>query len=409
MCSGSLETEKRNDARVLRRASACMASSFGAGAQSMKIVEHGVLNRGDPGGPRAYSTFPSACLMSDGALLACYRTGSAKDSDDGTIEFRRSNDQGRSWSVATTPLSTEFAGRRGSLWLAYATQLTTDHLLLAAMWVNREAFPGCSLFNSETEGCLPTKILLADSTDHGRTWSAWRELPVGDEIGPPSLTNPILKFPCGRLAVSIETNKHYHDRSDWRQRVVYLYSDDRGKTWSHPTVVSEDASGRIFNWDQRAAVAPDGALASFTWTYDRIERRYLNIHRRMSFDKGESWSDAEDLGFGDQASHPAVMRDGRVVLAWVDRFQTGSVRARLAERIDGSFTSSSEQVLYDHSRAQQAVRQNGGHTTGLLLDDMSLWTYGLPFAVACADDRVLVLLYAPCSAGTQILWFRLQP
>jgi hypothetical protein len=376
---------------------------------TLEIVEQGVLNRGDAAGPRAVSTFPSACLLSDGTLLACYRAGSAKDCDDATIEIRHSVDNGRTWSAPKAPLATKYEGRRGSLWLAYATQLADNHLLLAAMWVDREAFSGCPLFNSETEGCLPTKILLADSFDQGKSWSAWRELPVPDDIGPPSLTNPILRFPCGRLAASIETNKHYLDRSDWRQRVVYLCSDDNGRTWSRPTIVSEDPSRRIFDWDQRAAVASDGSLVSFTWTYDRCERRYLNIHRRISVDKGHSWTAPEDLGFGDQASHPAVLSDGRIVLAWVDRFQTHSIRARLAERIDGRFAASSEQVLYEHGRAFGSTDRNGVHTTGELLDEMSVWNYGLPFAARCADDSVLVLLYAPSRAGTQILWFRLKP
>jgi hypothetical protein len=375
----------------------------------MKIVEQGVLNRGESAGPRAVSTFPSACLLSDGTLLACYRTGSAKDCDDASIEFRRSVDHGRTWSSPRTPLSTPFEGRRGSLWLAYATPLTDEHVLLAAMWVDRETFSGHPLFNPDTEGCLPTKILLAHSYDQGHTWSAWRELPIPDEMGPPSLTNPLLKFPCGRLAASIETNKHYLDRSAWRQRVVYMYSDDDGKTWSGPTVVSEDSTGRIFNWDQRAAVGADGSVVSYTWTYDRIERRYRNIHRRLSYDQGTGWSLPEELDFGDQASHPALLRDGRVVLAWVDRFRSHSIRARIAERTNGRFAASSEQVLYDHGRANETAPSNGVQTTGALLDEMSVWTYGLPFAVACADDSVLVFFYAPSGSGTQILWSRLKP
>ena len=32
--------------------------------------------------------------------------------------------------------------------------------------------------------------------------------------------------------------------------------------------VLEDPTGRIANWDQRGAIAPDGRLVTFTWTYD---------------------------------------------------------------------------------------------------------------------------------------------
>ena len=54
----------------------------------------------------------------------------------------------------------------------------------------------------------------------------------------------------------------------------------------------------------------------------------MNIHRRVSSDGGHTWSAPEDIGVTDQAAHPAVLPDGRTVLAWVDRFQSQSIKAR---------------------------------------------------------------------------------
>ena len=93
---------------------------------------------------------------------------------------------------------------------------------------------------------------------------------------------------------------------------------------------------KLSTWDQRAGVAPDGRLAVFIWTYDSETQTYLNIHRRLSADGGQSWSPAEDLGITDQPAHPAILPDGRVVLAWVDRFKSRSIRARLAPSVAGS-------------------------------------------------------------------------
>ena len=113
-----------------------------------------------------------------------------------------------------------------------------------------------------------------------------------------------------------------------------------------PRTTSQDPTGRIFNWDQRAGVATDGRLVTFTWTYDHDAARYANIHRRLSRDGGETWTEPEDLGFMDQPSHPAMLPDGRVVLAWVDRFGTRSIRARMAESVDAPFLEKTEVVLY---------------------------------------------------------------
>ena len=160
-----------------------------------------------------------------------------------------------------------------------------------------------------------------------------------EEIGPlQDLTSPLLRLADGRLALSVETNKTYEDRSKWLQRVVFFHSTDGGPH------VERTGHGRLrsnrpyfTNWDQRAAVALDGRIAAFVWTYDNDSCRYLDIHRRVSRDGGFTWSPAKPLGFSDQPSRPAILPDGRVVLAWVDRFGSRSIRARLATDVEAPF------------------------------------------------------------------------
>lgn len=373
----------------------------------MKIVERGVLNCGEPGTGRAVSTFPSVTVLTDGTLLASYRVGSTKDSDDEITELRRSDDGGRTWQDPVTPFDTVVDGKRGSLKVAYITPLDGEHLIVAAMWVDREAYPGKGLFNDQTEGCLPMTILLADSHDLGRTWTPWRVLPMPEDVGPPSLTSPLLRFPSGRLAISIETNKNYEDSSQWFQRVVYAYSDDNGQTWEPPVTVCQDPSARIFHWDQRAAVCPDGRLVTFTWTYDRETKKYLNVHRRLSSDEGKTWTESEDLGFTDQPSHPAVLPDGRAVVAWVDRFGTRSIRARQAPRIDAAFPPESEVVLYELSESLPNTAGGEGDM-GDLLAEMGAWNFGLPYAEALPDGDVIVVYYEGIQSSMQVNWARLK-
>jgi hypothetical protein len=286
--------------------------------------------------------------------------------------------------------------------LVYLTPLAPHRLLAAAMWVDRTSHPGKPLFNAETEGCLPMAILLSESEDAGVTWSAWRRVSMPEEIGPPSLTSPILRLADNSLAMSIETNKHYHDASPWQQRVVFFHSYDEGQSWDGPTTVGFDPTGRIFNWDLRCATAPDGRIGTFAWTYDTHTLRYLNIHRRISHDHGHSWSHPEDLGFADQAGPPAVLPDGRVLLPWVDRFGTHSIRARAAVDMAAPFDPESEVVLHTHAEAAAQ-----GDDTGALLAEMGLWSFGLPYAAALPDSTVLVLYYAGNAEQMDIFWTRL--
>lgn len=373
----------------------------------MEIVERVTLSSGEPGTRRAVATFPAFAVLGDGLLLATYSIGSGKDTDDLTIELRRSVDGGRTWSEPDTPFATSLDGRRGSLKAAPITRLDGDRLIVVALWIDREAFPGQPLFNPATEGCLPMAIVLADSDDAGRTWSPWRTVPLPDDIGPPSLTNAILKLPDGRLVLSIESNKPYLDASRWFQRVVLLHSRDEGRTWSSPLTVSEDPTGRIANWDQRGAIGPDGRFVTFTWTYDFDATEYLNIHRRISTDGGATFGPPEDVGVTDQPGHPAILPDGRLVLAWVDRFGSGTIKARSAATIDAPLDPASEVIV--HRPAAPAVGAGDGETVGDALVEMGTWSYGLPYAEALPDGDVGVVHYAAGPAGgTDVCWVRLR-
>lgn len=368
----------------------------------MRIIEQGVICAGQEGGPRAVATFPSVSRLPDGTLLVVYRIGKSKDSDGSVTEVRRSSDGGRTWSDPAAPFSSSFAGVEGSLQVVYLTPLGGPKLIACALWVDREAFPGQPLFHAETEGCLPMKILVADSPDEGRSFSPWREVVVTEDVGPPSLTNPIVRMAGGRLIVSIETNKPYLDRSAWRQRVVYCESGDGGLNWTPPRTVCQDAEGRIFHWDQRVAVTPDGALVAFSWTYDKPANRYLPIRRHVSRDGGVSWT-TESLDFADQPSHPAVLGGGRAVLAWVDRYGTRSIRARSAATLDGRFEEESEVILYQADRPATATADTAG-----MLTDMGLWSFGLPYAEAVGEKEALVVYYAGVPGCMDIYFSRLE-
>ena len=354
--------------------------------------------------------------MRDGSILATYSVGSGKDTDDITLELRRSSDGGRTWSDPERPFSSVLEGVNGSVKVGYVTRLDGSEAILVGLWIDREAYPGAPLFDPETEGCLPMRVVLSDTADDGRTWSPWRWIETPEDVGPPSLTAPLLRLPDGRLLVSIESNKNYRDRSKWLQRVVYMASDDGGHTWSDGWTAVADPTGRIANWDQRTAVAPDGRLVSFTWVYDFEAVAYRNITRRVSADGGRTWTEPEDLGFSDQPSVPAILPDGRTVLAWTDRYGTRSIRARAAAGYDGSFEPSTEVAVFERnpaaaspSRAASSAGAPEGDTTGEALVEMASWDYGLVFAAALPDGDAAVLHYAPGPrGGTDIRWNRLR-
>ncbi|MBT5871974.1 MAG: exo-alpha-sialidase [Candidatus Latescibacteria bacterium] len=369
----------------------------------MRVTSRSIVCQSEIGTARANLTFPCLASLSDGRLLATYRAGSTKDGEDETIEIVSSNDSGATWSAPRSPFdSPTVDGKHGTVKICYVTELEPEHLLASGLWVDRQTFPGQPLFNPETEGCLPMAVVLADSYDGGESWTVWRHVPMSADIGPPSLTCPILKLRDGRLAMSVESNKTYADTNKWYQKAVLRHSWDQGRTWGNSYIAGFDPDGRIFNWDQRVGVAPDGRLAAFLWTYDRETESYLNIHRRLSSDGGETWSEAEDMGFTDQASHPAVLPDGRIVLAWVDRFNTQTIRARMAPSIDASFDEETEVVVYEHQDPSSGDVDRSGAL------GFSVWSFGLPFAEGLPDGSVAVMYYAGTEDAMDIHMVRLN-
>src|SRR5580692_10279327 len=160
----------------------------------MKIISHGILNSSAPRTSRALSTFPSVVVLPRGKLLAAYRVGSSKDCYDERIELRESADFGLTWTEPRSifPPFTE-NGHSFTLKLVCFTLLREGKLVAASMAVDRTAHPGKPLFN-ENQGCLPMRSLTSESTDEGASWEAWQAVDTPEEIGPPSLTNPLLRL-----------------------------------------------------------------------------------------------------------------------------------------------------------------------------------------------------------------------
>ncbi len=371
----------------------------------LKIVDRGFVRQAVAGTPTATYTFPTLAVLSDGRALASFRHGLHKDSETETVELFESRDNGATWEQKPFFVPTVVNGVRGSAKGCHVTELEPGHLLAAIMWVDRATYPGHPLFNPKTEGCLPMDVILADSYDFGETWSPWRVVPMPAEIGPASITTSIMKLKDGSLGLSIETNKTYLDASKWYQRVVYFHSKDNGKTWGPPVNSGCDPTGRIFNWDQRAAVAPDGRIATFAWTYDTTENKYLNIHRRVSADNGYTWSPPDDVGFADQAGHPSFLKDGSIVLPYVDRFYSQSIKARWAADAAAPFTQESEVVIHQH-QTNAAKSAHTGATTNTLVD-MAAWCYGLPYSERLPNGEVLVLYYAGTNEAMNACWARI--
>ena len=107
----------------------------------MQIVERRIVSAAVPGTSRAFATFPAFVVLADGSLLVTYSIGSGKDTDDLDLELRRSTD-GAAPGPAGDDRSTRPSRPARLAQGAPITRLDGNRLIVAALWIDREAFPG---------------------------------------------------------------------------------------------------------------------------------------------------------------------------------------------------------------------------------------------------------------------------
>ncbi|WP_437223030.1 sialidase family protein [Planctomicrobium sp. SH661] len=370
----------------------------------MKLVQKSTIFRGVAGTPQANCCFPSIVALSNGELLANWRCGSQKDSADGQILLSRSSDKGKTWEPATVLGLGEFESHPAEPHYAPLTVLAPDHLLAAAMWVDRSE-PGLPFFHPDTEGLLPVKTLFCESLDGGRSWSNHRLMDDAPYQSPMPVTGPVLKINGGQLACQFEVNKNYRDEGEWRHCAAWKISSDGGETWPDNLEIANDPTGKLMYWDAHSAVRQDGTCLAAFWTYDRQQEVDAPIHLSISFDWGRTWSRPRNTRIAGQVGYPVFLEDGRLLFVYLDRFQTRSIRAALSDDLGETFHS--HVVIYEHPNP--GAREEHLTNSPEYLQQMNLWTFGRIEAALMQDGQVAVTYYAGTSQSTSIYCAILSP
>jgi hypothetical protein len=368
----------------------------------IKLVGSARIFGGVPNSTTANCCFPSIARLPSGTLLASWRTGTNKDSDDGAIWLARSTD-GTTWSQPQLVLQ---AGQLDGLWgephYGPLTVLHDGSLLCTVMWVVRPR-PGMEFFNPQTEGLLPLRTLFYVSHDEGLTWRLASEMDGRPYAGPLAITGPVLQLADGTLACPFEVNKPYDDTTAWRHAAAIKFSRDSGKTWPACVEIANDPTGHVMYWDAHVVPCSTNYWVAAFWTFDRQHGVDRSIHIAHSTDAGQTWSPPRDLQIVGQVAEPVPLGDDRLVLIYVDRFGSASIRARLSHDLGKTFEAE-ELVIYEHAKRSPNVI--APTKTADYLQDMSLWTFGRVQAVA-HGDTIWLVYYAGNAHNTAIYCARL--
>ena len=254
--------------------------------------------------------WPNLTAMPDGAIVATIFNQPCHGQWEGDVECWASEDAGRTWRRRGTPAPHE----PGTARMNVAAGLAHDGALvvLASGWSHRPP-KGQSAGHGAPARRLPPWVCR--SADGGRTWAVDKapesvSLPAGmdRDDGDSLLFKPfgdIVRRPGGRLAAGL-----YHDGGT----VWILFSNDDGRTWGDPAVISDQHRGetallRLPSGRWLAAARTEGEVGGF------IPDVGLGLF--ISEDEGRHWRDTGNLtGPSQHPGHLCALPDGRVLLTF---------------------------------------------------------------------------------------------
>ena len=372
----------------------------------MEIVDRGIVFKGEEGTDHQSCAFPGVCALPSGRWIANCRRAPTKQATVGEHPLiSRSDDQGKTWSTPVNPFPFKFElkGRNGGFRKMAPTVLQGNRLIAAVNWVDRTD-PDLPLFNEETEGVLDMRVFLSISEDGGETWSESKLADLAPFDIPTPITGPILAFTETELACQVELNKHYLDTTPWRHSSVLLFSHDGGKSWPEHSIVTSDPANRFFYWDQRPGIIRNDAVLDLFWTFDRQEAVYLNIHARLSADRGRTWGELWDTGVPGQPAPPVPLSSGRLAMVYVDRTNEPVIKCRLSTDGGRTWPEDTQLLLHGTDLETQTWKKQDMKDAWAEMGEFSV---GLPDTAPLSGDEFLAVYYAgPRTDLTDVHWVR---
>ena len=236
-----------------------------------------------------YAAFPDICRLKNGDLFCVFYSGYGHVSTPndqwpkgGRIMAVRSSDNGQTWSKPVIVLDTEQDDRDPSV-----ACLKDGTLLLNwfTLHQNRVA------------------VLLARSTDQGKTWSE----PVTLKLDSPysfACSSPVRQLPDGSLILGL-----YHEEE--KKNLAFgatVKSYDGGKTWKELALIGEK-SGVYLDAETDVVPLKDGRLLA------ALRSSKVDMHYAVSENAGKTWGPVKSFGFKGHCPYFLRHSSGVILLA----------------------------------------------------------------------------------------------
>jgi hypothetical protein len=342
----------------------------------------------EPSSPQADLSEPRITRLVKGTLMLAHRIGSSRVSSDGSIQLLLSNDDGASWIPRGRPFDLKFPGQVFDLHAAPICAIEGGTVLSVIGVMDRSNL--AQLWrNPTTDGRVPLKMFSSVSGDRGQTWSSPRLIELPD--CPQAIAYEVKHLSSGRVIAAFETFKDYEDAGPWKYQAGSMVSDDGGASWTRAGVEPLTAD-EIMWWDPRFCELADGRLVQFYHAFNYREGKDLPVHVAWSEDQGRTWSHPVSTGIVGQESYPVFLPRGVLLLAVQCRHEPRGITVHVSTDAGLTFDSSRSVQIYKHE-GESLGQADGSITASEYFDDMDARTFGHPSGVALSGSAALFCYY----------------
>lgn len=328
------------------------------------------------------SMFPFVAETDDGKILCSHVIGEAFEAVNCTSYISESADGGRTWSAPVNMF--DKASERVPVTDCCKITNLGGGRLVGIGYAFPRPNPDFAEGNGQTGGLLDDFVYITRSSDNGKTWTPYEEVPNawGHHT---EASAPITVLKNGDWATPITGFPDWNGNMSGRLCGRLLRSSDEGKTWNDDTVCMQFPGDTVTCYEQRLCQLESGALVVISWNEDTRTGERMNNHFSISYDNGKTFSEPMDTGVRGQASSVCAIGGEKLLALHAKRRDTDrpGVYGYIVNLANGKWEIEEETLLWEP--ATPIVRdKNMAEIFGFL-------KFGQPGAILLKNGNILMV------------------
>lgn len=367
---------------------------------TIKVIEEGLIfDNPLPQLRSRHGYFPNLTMLDNGEIIAAFVMGEAFESVDLTTMLAKSVDGGRTWEISGPILDKSEYKVPVSDMLKITD--TGNGRLIAAGYCFPRPDSDLPIGNPQTGGLLDNKVIFAESSDFGDTWSEAKIIKTSFNE-PVEASAPITVLRNGWLATPITNFPKWNGTYEQAPCGKLLISTDHGKSWRDDSITMSFSEGAVTVYEQRMCQLEDGKIVVVAWNEDMISGKRLPNHFVISEDSGLTFSKPKSTGVMGQTSSVLSLGNNKILALHSIRRDTDrpGIYAYIVDLSKGEWDILYQERVWEPKQALNA--------SGKMADIFSHLKFGQPSAIHIGENQYLMVNWVIEEGQGKIAWRKLQ-